>query len=83
MTRHQWTIDALNREHPLPDGWRWELWDNGTSPVAMHHEGTFCAVMEGGPFGQGLAAVAADGSFCSAPLDVVLAVAIANKAVAR
>ena len=71
MTRPLWTIDALNREHPLLDGWRWELWDNGISPVAMHRDGTFCAVMEGGPFGEGLAAVADDGSFCSAPLDVV------------
>ena len=34
----KWTTATLNREHPLPDGWRWDV-DFGAPPVARRGDG--------------------------------------------
>ncbi len=74
-----WTIEALNREHPLPEGWGWELWENGDTskyPVAQRPDGTYCAQL----YGERLVAVDSSGEYRGAPADVALAVLLANKA---
>lgn len=57
-----WTIEALNREHPLPEGWGWELWENGDTskyPVAQRPDGTYCAQL----YGERLVAVDSSGEY--------------------
>jgi hypothetical protein len=36
MTARVWTLEELDRVHPLPEGWAWRLWDG--EPMACSGE---------------------------------------------
>jgi hypothetical protein len=53
--QREWTIEELDRVHPLPDGWAWRLWDGG--PMAC--SGTLEISADGDEvWGQGREAMA-------------------------
>lgn len=48
MTARVWTVEELDRVHPLPDGWRWH-WDIiGLRWVAQATDASFDAVVADG-----------------------------------
>jgi hypothetical protein len=69
--QREWTIEELDRVHPLPDGWAWRLWDGG--PMAC--SGTLEISADGDEvWGQGR-----ESNMTALPSKVCLAVILASQ----
>lgn len=80
-----WTIEALNREHPLPEGWRWSFATGGEPEEDPSRPWAFGRTRHGHDAGieiiDGiLEARDGNGHAFDPPVDVALAVLLANKA---
>lgn len=84
MTR-QWTIEELDRVHPLPDGWVWRMNNRTPCAEATVSSDTWDAgdlVMiygEGTGLGACVQRVDRDCDVWPAPVDIALAVLLASK----
>ena len=81
-----WTIEELTRVHPLPEGWAWELWDDGKIPVAVARgvrrwvtigDGRVVCADDDGPLFHPLAAVVEAVTLASKGLDSLAEMAAA------
>ena len=85
MTTRVWTREELDRVHPLPDGWSWELHETGpcASRRIEHHSGCMKRVEVKVVKGNMWALLRREdtelGEWVVAPADVALAVILASR----
>lgn len=77
-----WTIEALNREHPLPEGWLWVMYEGDLIAMrrATDTRREFVCARDGELLADTIDTLNADAVSTAPPVDVALAVLLANKA---
>ncbi len=77
-----WTIEALNREHPLPEGWLWVMYEGDLIAMrrATDTRREFVCARDGELLADTIDTLNADAAAIAPPVDVALAVLLVNKA---